>query len=73
LDAKDIVMIENLIGENEELRKLYQNHLGFETRLAELHKRSYLSDQNQLEIKEIKKKKLQGKDRIEQILSEYRQ
>lgn len=72
MDSKDVELIERLIGENEELKKLYENHLGFELRLAELGKRSYLSDQDKLEIKKLKVVKLQGKDKIEQILSEYR-
>jgi len=41
--------------------------------LLDFNKRRYLSDQEQVERKRLQKLKLAGRDRIDQILSDYRQ
>jgi len=66
-------LIERLLPEHEELRRLWEEHLEFENRLAEFNKRLYLTDEEALEKKRIQKLKLAGRDRMERILDEYRQ
>ena len=72
MEKKDEELIDQLIPENEELRKLVTEHKEFESQLEELKKRLYLSDEENREKKRIQKLKLAGRDRIEQILREYR-
>ena len=55
-----------------ELGKLMREHEEYETRIEELNKRPYLSPEEALERKRLQKRKLSGRDRIEQIVSEYR-
>jgi hypothetical protein len=40
---------------------------------VEFNKRLFLSDQEQVERKRLQKLKLAGRDRIDQILTDYRQ
>ena len=72
MEKKDEELIEQLIPENEELRKLVKEHKEFESQLDELKKRLYLSDDENREKKRVQKLKLAGRDRIEQILKDYR-
>ena len=72
MEKKDEELIDRLIPENEELRKLVKEHKEFESQLEELKKRLYLSDEENREKRRIQKLKLAGRDRIEQILKDYR-
>jgi hypothetical protein len=72
MEKRDEELIERLISENEELRKLVTEHKEFESQLDELKKRLYLSDEENREKKRVQKLKLAGRDRIEQILKDYR-
>lgn len=60
-----------LVRENDEYRRLYEKHRGFEERLAALNGRVFLSDQEQLETTRIKKEKLRLKDRMAAIARAY--
>lgn len=72
MDTKDEELIKQLAENNEELQELYAQHVALEKDLAELTGRLHLSAEEELEKKEIQKRKLAGKDRIMQILSEHR-
>ena len=72
MEKKDEELIEQLIPENEELQRLVKEHKAFEAQLAEFNRRLYLSDEENREKKRVQKLKLAGRDRIEQILKDYR-
>lgn len=61
--------IASLIPHNDELRKLWQEHLAFEQRIGELARLPHLTPEEELERKELQKRKLAGKDRIAEILA----
>jgi hypothetical protein len=75
MEKRDEELVIRLLAEpgNEELRRLMGEHRDYETRLEEFNKRVYLNDQEQVERKRLQKLKLAGRDRIEQILAEYRE
>ena len=58
---------ESLIATNEEYRKLHQEHLDLEGKLKVLAGKVVLSDAEQVEEIRLKKLKLAGRDRMEQI------
>ena len=72
MEKRDEELIDRLIPENEELGKLVKEHREFESQLEELKKRLYLSDEENREKRRLQKVKLAGRDRIEQILRDYR-
>jgi len=57
-----------LFETDEEFRALFEEHQRFEQRLAELLEKSLLSEEDELEEKQIKRQKLLLKDRMELIL-----
>ena len=74
MEKRDEELVIQLLAEpgNDELRKLMGEHHDYEARLDEFNKRVYLGDQEQVERKRLQKLKLAGRDRIEQILTDYR-
>jgi hypothetical protein len=58
---------DRLLVQNEEYRRLDQQHHEYETRLTALTEKVVLSDEEQVEEITLKKKKLQVKDRMEAI------
>jgi uncharacterized protein YdcH (DUF465 family) len=72
MEKRDLELIEKYSPRDEVLARLYNDHLLFESELSELEKRTYLTPEEEARIKELKKKKLLGKDRIEAILRKYR-
>lgn len=66
-------LIERLTVENEEFRKLREEHQGYEHELAELQARPFLSADQQWRMNEVKKLKLMAKDRMEALIRQARQ
>jgi hypothetical protein len=52
---------------DEEYRQLEQQHHQYESRLGELAEKAVLSDEEQVEESTLKKKKLQLKDRMQEL------
>lgn len=65
MDPRDVELIQTLARTNRELRTLWKEHLKFEEELARL---KVLSPADERRKKELQKKKLAGRDRIEAIL-----
>lgn len=63
---------ELLLQTNEEFHTLAAKHHELEGRLHELSAKPYLSDTEQLEEVTLKKKKLQVKDQMEDIVRRHR-
>jgi uncharacterized protein YdcH (DUF465 family) len=62
-----------LLVQNEEYRRLDQQHHEYESRLTTLTEKIVLSDDEQIEEVTLKKKKLQVKDRMEVIARQARE
>lgn len=64
-------LLEKVKTSNNEFRKLYDEHLTLKSRVEELNKMKFLTPQQEIEKKTIQKKKLQQKDRMNEIVGEY--
>ena len=69
-EAQDLQTL--LLEINEEYRQLVAKHHDLEGRLTELTHKHYLSDADHFEEVNLKKRKLQLKDKMELILRDYR-
>ena len=58
---------ESLLETNEEYRKLHAEHLDLDTKIKALSDKAVLSDAEQVEEIRLKKLKLAGRDRMEEI------
>jgi uncharacterized protein YdcH (DUF465 family) len=64
--------LQPLLESNDEYRQLAAKHHELEDRLQELTTKHYLSDSEQFEEVTLKKRKLQLKDRMEEIVRTQR-
>jgi uncharacterized protein YdcH (DUF465 family) len=70
LDA--VSLREHLLKQNEEYRQLDEQHRQYESQLAQLTDKVVLNEHEQLEETVLKKKKLQIKDKMEEIARQAR-
>lgn len=73
MEAKEEEMIRSLVDTDSELRHCYEEHQELKQRLEQLRQQSHLTEEEELEEKQIQKQKLAGKDRMMQILARHRQ
>lgn len=70
--VKEEAIIKVLLESNEEFKKLYNEHFELEKKIAEFDSKHYLTPEEELERKRLQKIKLAGKDRMFQIIKEYK-
>lgn len=69
---KEQEIVEILVKENEEYRKLGEEHRNLDGTLSELTKKIYLTAEEEIEKKRIQKLKLAKKDRMAELIREYK-
>jgi uncharacterized protein YdcH (DUF465 family) len=67
-ESLDSGLRRQLLQTDEEFRTLSERHHELDVRLHQLSERSHLDDREQIEETTLKKRKLQLKDRMEDIL-----
>ena len=72
MEDRDIELIKKYSSNDKVLGSLYSEHLDFEKKLEKFNHKPFLTPAEELERKTLQKQKLMGRDRIEQILKEYR-
>ncbi len=72
MEAQDLDLIEKYEGEDAELKALWDQHVVYEKMLDKLESKTYLSPTETQEMKELKKKKLAGKTKLQGLLDKYR-
>ncbi len=65
-------IIENLKNQNEEFRKILNEHRELDRILAEMDKKYYFTEDEEIERKRLKKEKLYKKDKIAKLVLEYK-
>ncbi len=69
---KDSEIKKILVENDEEFKKIYEEHQNYENQLKDFQDKHFLTSEEELEVKKIKKKKLFLKDKMQQIINEYR-
>lgn len=72
MSSKNHEIIEILMRESEEFRRYMEEHRELERKVAELESKAYLTPEEEMEVKRLKKIKLAGKDKIEEMISRYK-
>ena len=72
MEKKDDELIRSLLDQDAELKRYYDEHLALEAQLDEFNRKLYLTPEQELERKQIQKRKLAGKDHIMEILDRHR-
>jgi uncharacterized protein YdcH (DUF465 family) len=63
---------ELMLKESAEFRKLHDDHQACEKRLLSLRAKSFLDEAEKLEERELKKRKLALKDKMYQMMADFR-
>lgn len=69
---KENEIVEFLKIENEEFRKLSEEHRDLDGLLSEIDSKRYLTAEEEIERKRIQKQKLLKKDRMAELVREYK-
>ena len=72
MEPTDLNLIERHLQDDPQLERLYQEHVEYEKVLTKLDHKPFLTPTEGQRRKELQKKKLLGKDLIEDILEKYR-
>jgi hypothetical protein len=73
MEEKDRILIEKHMEHDEELKKHILEHQLFEKQLDQLGAKHFLTAEEELQQKTLKKLKLAGRDKIESLLKKYRE
>ncbi len=65
-------IVEILKNENEEFRRLAEEHRNLDSLLMEIDKKPYLTPDEEIERKRLQKLKLNKKDRMAELIREYK-
>ena len=69
---KEQEIIERLMKENEEFRKISEEHHTLDGILAEIDKKVYLTPEEEIERKKMQKQKLLKKDMLAEMIREFK-
>ena len=72
MEKADAELVARWIDKDPELKRRVEDHQDFERQLEEFNRRPYLTAEETVERRRLQKLKLSGRDRIEQILAQYR-
>ncbi|MDP2599504.1 MAG: DUF465 domain-containing protein [Deltaproteobacteria bacterium] len=72
MENHDLELIQAHLKEDKDLAVLFKEHLSFEKQLAKLDNKLFLTPEEVILRKELQKKKLKGKDKMEFLLKKYR-
>lgn len=73
MEQYELELIAKYGKQDHELNRLWEQHLEYERQVEKLEKKPNLTPQEDSELKRIKKMKLAGKTKIQQLLEKYRQ
>jgi uncharacterized protein YdcH (DUF465 family) len=69
---KEHEIVEFLKKENDEFRRLNEEHRNLDELLVEIDSRKYLTPEEEVERKKIQKQKLLKKDRMAELVRKYK-
>lgn len=69
---KEEEIVEILKRENEEFKRLAEEHRSLDNMLTEMDRKPYLTAEEEIERKRIQKLKLNKKDRMAELIREYK-
>ena len=72
MEQHDEELIKDLLSENPALKNAYDEHTRLKRQVDDLRSRPYLSPTDEMETKNLQKRKLHEKDKIMNILAEHR-
>ncbi|GAU09524.1 DUF465 domain-containing protein [Desulfoplanes formicivorans] len=73
MEQRDLELIAQYSETDEELKALWKEHLAFENYVEKMASKPFLTPEEDLELKNIKKQKLAGKTKMLALLEKHRE
>ncbi|GHV54568.1 hypothetical protein FACS1894206_07650 [Deltaproteobacteria bacterium] len=71
MDQRERDLLEKYAPQDEELRSLQSEHTLYDKQLAKLTEKAYLNPAEEVQVKQLKKQKLECKTKMVAILEKY--
>ena len=65
-------IVEELLESNEEFKKLWEEHEELDRIVDEMSEKVYLTPEEEIKLKELKLKKLKGKEKLVEMIEKYK-
>ncbi|MBF0480832.1 MAG: DUF465 domain-containing protein [Desulfovibrionaceae bacterium] len=72
MEQRELDLIERHLAGDAELKTLWEDHIRYEKLLERLETKPFRTPSEDLEVKDIKKKKLAGKTKLDALIQKYR-
>jgi uncharacterized protein YdcH (DUF465 family) len=72
MNESDVLLLQSLATRDAEVEQLLRRHREFEEKLAGFEQHKWLSPDEQREVKRLKRLKLAGRDRLQELLAAQR-
>lgn len=71
MEGNERELIEQLSTSHPDVKVLWDEHVIFEKQLHKLEKKSFLTPDEEVQVKQLKKQKLDGKTKLIELLNQY--
>ena len=71
MEKREFELLEKLAPTHPDLKSLWDDHILFNKQLEKLENKSYLTPDEQTQVRQIKKQKLEGKTKLVALLNKY--
>ncbi len=72
MNPSDLKLLEKFAEQDPELKELWNDHILYEKQLEKLESKVYLTPQEEFQMKQLKKQKLEGKTRMQALFDKYK-
>lgn len=71
MERNELELLEKLAPTHPDVKVLWENHILFNKQLEKLEGKAYLTPDEQTQVRQIKKQKLEGKTKLVALLNKY--
>ena len=71
MEKRELELLEKLAVTHYDVKSLWDDHILFNKQLEKLESKSYLTPDEQTQVRQIKKQKLEGKTKLVALLDKY--
>ena len=71
MESTELKLLEELAPKHPELQTLWHDHILFKKQLEKLENKPYRTPDEEIQVRELKKQKLDGKTKMVSLLKQY--
>lgn len=71
MEKRELELLQNLAQDHPDVKSLWDDHILFNKQLEKLEGKAYLTPDEQNQVRQLKKQKLDGKTKLVALLHQY--